>query len=141
MQPTFWSRLRQLALALLNATLLLAVLLVFAAWLLLGRVQHFAIDTATAIAPDLRARLESQITETQTALTKLRDLDDALKTRITTADAATAAQLQALRGDVQALTAKLTELQFQAAALSQTAPTALRAGLRQTLRDAADLLK
>lgn len=141
MQPSFPARLRQLALALLNATLLLAVLLVFGAWLLLGRVQHFAIDTAQAIAPELRGRLESQISETQTALTKLGDLDAALKSRLSAADPATAAQLQALRADVQTLTAKLTELQSQAATLSQTAPAALRGAFRQTLKDAADLLK
>jgi hypothetical protein len=49
---TFGSRMRDLALALLNATLLLAVLLVFGLWLLIGRVQTLAADTAAAVVND-----------------------------------------------------------------------------------------
>ncbi|MEM7073776.1 MAG: hypothetical protein AAGA28_15295 [Pseudomonadota bacterium] len=119
--PTFGSRLRDLALALLNATLMLAVLLVFGAWLLLGRVQDFAADTVGAVADtvgdDLRTRLETQTTRVSGAIDRVAALDGQLAEtaeRIASGpqaadatDAAVVADLTDLRAEIGALRAAL----------------------------------
>ena len=113
-RPTFASRLRDLALALLNATLMLAVLLVFGAWLLLGRVQDFAAETVGAVAEtvgsDLRARLDMQAGRVAEALDRVTTLDDRLvetaehlRSAPGTADQAVAAELAGLRADLRRL--------------------------------------
>ena len=113
-RPTFGTRLRDLALALLNATLMLGVLLVFGAWLLLGRVQDFTAETVSAVAEnvgeDLRSRLESQTARASEAIERVATLDERLSAevnRIVNApaaiDQAAAAELAGLRDDVQAL--------------------------------------
>lgn len=117
---SFASRLRDLALALLNATLMLAVLLVFGAWLLLGRVQDFAAETVGAVAEtvggDLRTRLDTQTTRVSDALARVSTLEDRMgdaTQRLTTApaaaDPATAQELAQLRDAVQALNGTLAD--------------------------------
>ncbi|MEM6596192.1 MAG: hypothetical protein AAF672_15500 [Pseudomonadota bacterium] len=80
--PRLGPRMRDLGLALLNATLLLAVLLVFGIWLLLGRIQDFAADTVGAIADnvgaDMRQRIATQANTTAATVERVRDLDTRL---------------------------------------------------------------
>lgn len=135
-RATFASRLRDLALALLNATLMLAVLLVFGAWLLLGRVQTFTAETVGAVAEnvgdDLRTRLESQTTRVSDALERVATFDDRLTevaNRVidapAAADQAAAAELARLRDDVTTLNATLNALD-----LSSEAPELAEASAR-----------
>ena len=111
-ERSFASQIGQLALALLNATLVLAVLLVFGLWLLLGRAQDFAADTAQAAAGAVGADLGERITERaaalDAALARLATLEARVGeavARAGTADGPAVAELAALRSDVQALTA------------------------------------
>jgi len=113
-QPvTFGSRLRTLGLALLNATLLLAILLVMAAALLVARVQHLA-DTATeavgAVTDKARTTIAEDIPKVTDTLARLTDLQGRLDAAMVGADTATAAELAALRGEVQVLTVEVAGL-------------------------------
>lgn len=129
---TLASRLGQLALALLNATLLLAVLLVFGLWLLVGKVQHFATDTAeaaaTALGADLKDQVQGQAASLATTLDTLATLDSRLSDAIDragTGDSAAVTQLTGLRGDVQQLTVAVTRLNDTATALRDQSGAAL----------------
>ena len=131
---TLAARLGQLALALLNATLLLAVVLVFGVWLLIGRIQHFAADTAeaaaTALGTDVTGQLQGQVAGLTTTLESLSNLDQRLTVAIEqagTTDGPAAAELTGLRSDVQGLTAAVVRLNDTA--------TALRTGAEGSLRD------
>jgi hypothetical protein len=132
----------QLALALLNATLLLALAVLVAALVLVSRVQGFATDTAraaaTAITPELRARVDSGLDRAAQGLDRL----EALQARLAaaSADDLDAPQLQALRSEVAALTAQLAELNAGLRDLRASADGGLRAALRDALTDAAATL-
>lgn len=127
-EATFGSRIRQLLLALLNATLLLALLLVLAVWALLGRVQ--------SIAEGIQARANGPIAalaETAQKLEALPDRIDAATAKVAAGDTATAAELAGLRTDVQALTAAVTALP------TADGTAALQAAIQQIVADAAGL--
>lgn len=117
-QPTFRSRLRNLALALLNATLMLAVLLVFGAFLLLGRVQDFAADTMAqtveTVGVDVTDRMAAQAAEVSAVINQIKDVDVRLKASAAAADSATAEEIAGLRADVQGLTGALDGLREEA---------------------------
>jgi hypothetical protein len=141
---TIGSQLGQLALALVNATLMLAVLLVFGLWLLLGRAQDFATDTAraaaAAIGADLGGAVAGQAASLKATVGRLSTLDDQLRdaaARAGTVDSAAATELAALRGDVQALTEAVGGLNDTATALSETSSAAVADVLRQVLTDLA----
>lgn len=144
---TLSSRLGQLALALLNATLLLAVLLVFGVWLLVGRLQHFASDTAeaaaTALGADLTGQIQEQIGTLNGTVASLSTLDARLGEAIDragTGDSAAVAQLTGLRGDVQDLTAAITRLNDTAVSLRDQGGAALTDSFRSFLVDLAGRL-
>lgn len=144
-EVTFAGRLRTLALALLNATLMLAVVLVFGLWLLIGRVQGFAADTAAAaanaIGTDLRERAGAQVTAASGAIERLRGIEarlDTVAARAQGADSAAAAEIAGLRGDVQALTASLDRIGTGLSDLRADGSGSLRAALRQIFIDMAD---
>lgn len=146
-ERTFGSLLRQLGLALLNATLLLAVLLVFGAWLLIGRVQHFAADTAEAtakaIGADLQDQMPGEIATLGATLESLSTLDARLGDAIAKAgsgDSAAVAQLTGLRGDVQGLTASVNRLNGTAQALRDNGGAVLTDSLHGFLLDLAERL-
>ncbi|MEM6481641.1 MAG: hypothetical protein AAF922_00855 [Pseudomonadota bacterium] len=116
--PTLGGRLHDLALALLNATLMLAVLLVFGVWLLLGRMQDFTAETVGAVAEnvsgDLRTRLDTQTNLVAGTLERFNALEDRLTDtaeRLTStsadADQAAAAELAGLRAELQSLNESL----------------------------------
>jgi hypothetical protein len=146
-QRSFRSQLGQLALALLNATLLLAVLLVFSLWLLIGRAQDFAADTAQAAAgvvgSDLGEKVADRAASLDAALANLTTLDtrvgDAVA-RAGTADGPAVAELAALRTDVQALTAAVGGLAESTAALRDQPADAVSALLHQILQGLATRL-
>ena len=94
---TLANRLRALGLALINATLLLALGLVLAAHLLVGRVEALA----ASLRPD--ARLEARFAQAATRL-------DGLEARAAQAEgAALADELAGLRAEVAGLRADLAE--------------------------------
>jgi hypothetical protein len=143
-ERTFGSRLGQLALALVNATLLLAVLLVFGLWLLFGRAQDFAADTARAAAEavgaEAQGRLAGRAASLDEAMTRLATLDARVTEAIArsgTADGPAAAELAGLRTDVQALTAAVAGLTATATALRDAPADAVSAALHQILQDLA----
>ena len=144
---TFGRTLRQLALALLNATLLLAVLLVFGGWLLIGRVQHFATDTAeaaaTALGADLKDEMTGEMATLGATLEDLSMLDARLADAIAKAgsgDGAAKAQLTGLRTDVQTLTASVDRLNSTAQALRDNGGAVLTDTLHSFLLDLAGRL-
>ncbi len=116
-QRSFGSQLGQLGLALVNATLMLAVLLVFGLWLLLGRAQDFAADTAQAAAgvvgSDLAGKVAERAASLDAALASLTTLEaragEAIA-RAGTSDGPAVTELAALRTDVQALTGAVNTL-------------------------------
>ncbi len=132
----------QLALALLNATLLLALALVIAGIVLIGRVQGFAADTAqvaaAALTPGLRARIDAGFDGVTQAMARL----DAMEARLATATAAGAAapQLQALRAELATLTGQVALLNANLTELRATAGGGLRDALRAALTEAAHAL-
>jgi hypothetical protein len=132
------SQLGQLALALLNATLLLAALLVFGLWLLLGRAQDFAAETAGAAAEAIGDAAGGQIADRvatlDDTLTKLATLDNRVSeavSRAGTANGPAVAELGALRSDVQALTASVGHLTEAATGLRDQPAKAASAVLYQ----------
>ena len=144
---TFGRTLRKLALALLNATLLLAVLLVFGGWLLIGRVQHFATDTAeaaaTALGADLKDEMTGEMATLGATLEDLSMLDARLADAIAKAgsgDGAAKAQLTGLRTDVQTLTASVDRLNSTAQALRDNGGAVLTDTLHSFLLDLAGRL-
>jgi hypothetical protein len=108
---TMGSQLGQMALALVNATLMLAVIMIFGLWLLLGRAQDFAADTARAAAGVVGSELGEKVAERaaslDAALANLTTLEarvgDAIA-RAGRADGPAVTELAALRTDIQALT-------------------------------------
>jgi type IV secretory pathway TrbL component len=143
-QRTLKSRLGQLALALLNATLLLAVLLVFGLWLLIGRVQGFTADTARAAAAAMGEELGAPLGERAASLAATLDSLATLDTRIGaaiagagSADSKAVAELGALRSDVQGLTAAVGALNTTATGLRDLPVTAVSDTLHQILLDLA----
>ncbi|QLQ19129.1 MAG: hypothetical protein HZT43_11315 [Exiguobacterium profundum] len=139
---TLGQTLRQLGLALLNATLLLAVLLVFGAWALIGRVQHFAADTAeaaaTALGDDLKDQMTGEVATLGATLESLSTLDARLSDAIARAgsgDGAAVEQLTGLRSDVQALTASVNQLNGTAQALRDNGGAVLTDTLHSFLLD------
>lgn len=141
------SQLGQMALALVNATLMLAVLLVFGLWLLLGRTQDFAADTARsaagAIGSDLGERMAERAAGLDAALASLATLDgrlDAAIARVGTADGPAVAELGALRADVRALTTSVGTLADAAVALREAPADAVSEVLRQILQGLSERL-
>jgi hypothetical protein len=140
-QRSFRSQLGQLALALVNATLMLAVLLVFGLWLLVGRVQTFAAETAQAAAgavgSDLGKQLADRAESLDAALAGLATLDtrvgDAIA-RAGTADGPAVAELAGLRTDVQALTTTVNSLAQSTAAMREQPAEAVSDLLSQILQ-------
>ncbi|QYZ71369.1 hypothetical protein [Neotabrizicola shimadae] len=144
---TFGQTFRQLALAMLNATLLLAVLLVFGTWLLIGRVQHFATDTAeaaaTALGADLKGQMTGEVATLSATLENLSTLDARLSDVIAkagTGDSAAVAQLTGLRTDVQTLTASVDKLNGTAKALRDNGGEVLTETLHGFLLELAERL-
>lgn len=144
---TLAARLGQLALALLNATLLLAVLLVFGTWLLIGRVQHFATDTAeaaaTALGADLKDQMAGQTASLGATLDRLSTLDAQLSDAIARAgsgDSVAVAQMTGLRSDVQALTVSVDRLNATAQTLRDSGGEVLTQTLHSFLLDLAGRL-
>lgn len=143
---TFGSQLGQFALALVNATLMLAVLLVFGLWLLLGRAQDFAADTARAaagaIGNEAGGRIAERVATLDKAMTTLATLEVRVNEAIAraatlagTANSPAVAELGALRGEVQALTAAVDGLTKTAASLRDKPADAVGAVLHQILQD------
>ncbi len=144
---TFGETLRQLALALLNATLLLAVLLVFGTWLLISRVQHFATETAeaaaTALGADLKDQMTGEVATLSATLENLSTLDARLSDVIAKAgngDSAAVAQLTGLRSDVRTLTVSVDQLNSTAHALRDNGGEVLTETLHGFLLDLAGRL-
>ncbi len=134
------SRLGQLALAVLNATLLLAVLLVFGLWLLFGRVQGFATDTARAAAAAMGETLDDRANGLAATLDSLSTLDTRISAAIAGAgstDRPALAELSALRADVQGLTAAVGALNAAATGLRAQPVTAISDTLHLILLDLA----
>jgi hypothetical protein len=146
-QRSLGSQLGQLALALLNATLLLAILLVFGLWLLLGRVQDFAADTARAAVgvagSDLGEKVAERAASLDAALASLTTLNtrvgDAIA-RAGTSDGPATTELAALRIDVQALTAAVGGLAEGTAALRDQPAEAVSDFISQILQSLATRL-
>ncbi len=111
---TLRKTLGQLALALLNATLLLALAVIVSALMLTDRLQSLAADTAAAavatIGPDLRERLGQDLATVHQALARLDTLEARITAATTEADSATAAQLVEVRDEIRALTRQVTAL-------------------------------
>jgi hypothetical protein len=130
----------QLALALLNATLLLALALAIAGIVLIGRVQSFAADTAraaaTAIGPDLQLRIDAGLGTVTGALDRLDSLDARLAAAAAAADSLRAQQLQPLRDEVANLTDEVARLNAGLADLRAAADGGLRDTLRRALSEA-----
>jgi hypothetical protein len=146
-QRSFRSQLGQLALAVLNATLLLAVLLVFGLWLLIGRAQDFAADTARAAAgvvgSDIGEKVAERAATLDAALANLTTLDTRVGNAIAragTVDGPAVAELAALRTDVQALTAAVGGLADSTDALRDQPAEAVSALLHQILQSLATRL-
>lgn len=99
-EKTLGSRLKSLFLALLNATLLLALLLVLGLWLLLGRAQHFAADTAamaaSAAGAELRERAGAQVAVLGGAAKRIKGVEtriDGALAKVAAGDSAAAAEI------------------------------------------------
>jgi hypothetical protein len=145
---TLASQLGQMALALVNATLMLAVLLAFGLWLLLGRMQEFAADTARAAAAAVGDAAGQGIAERaatlDAAMTNLATLEgrvtDAVS-RAGSADSPAVAELAALRTDLQALTAAVGRLADTATALREEPAAAASSVLSQILQSLAARLQ
>jgi type IV secretory pathway TrbL component len=141
---TFGSRLKALFLALLNATLLLALLLVIGIWLLLGRAQDFAGDTAamaaSAAGAELREKAGAQLAGLGTAAERIKGVEariDGAMTKVAAGDSAAAAELRGLRSDVQGLNATIGSARDKLAGFKSDANGSLRDALRELLMDLA----
>jgi hypothetical protein len=140
---SFASQLGQLALALVNATLMLAVLLVFGLWLLMGRAQDFAVDTARAAAGALEAGLADRVSGLDAAMSRLATLEDRLDAAIAragTAEGPAVTELGALRTDLQALTVAVEKLGGAFVALRNEPADAVSEVLYQILQGLATRL-
>ncbi len=143
-EPTLTSRLKGLFVALLNATLLLAVLLVFGLWLLLGRAQDFATDTAalaaSAAGASIRENAVAQIGGLGAAAERLKSVQtriDGALTKVAAGDSAAAAELQGLRSDVQALNVTIGSARDAFLSMTADATGSLKDAVRQLLIDLA----
>jgi len=133
---SFASQLDQLALALVNATLLLAVLLVFGLWLLIGRAQDFAVDTARVAAGQFGEGSAERAAGLNAAVANLATLEERLNAAIAragTAEGPAVAEIGALRTDVRALTASVENLAGAVGALRNEPADAVSGVLRQIL--------
>ncbi|HQU67256.1 MAG TPA: hypothetical protein PLI43_03560 [Albidovulum sp.] len=143
-EKTFGSRLKALLLALLNATLLLALLLVIGLWLLLGRAQHFVANTAamaaTAAGAELREKAGAQIAGLGSAAERIKGVEariDGTMAKVAAGDSAAAAELQGLRSDVQALNTTIGSARDTIVGFKSDASGSLRDVLREFLIDLA----
>ena len=114
---TLGTLLRRLGIALLDATLLLALALAIAAIVLLGRVQNFAADTAAvtrgALGPAVTERLGGDLDRLGEAADRLASIDARLAALQAAQAAGTAPgepELAALRDELAGLTARFTAL-------------------------------
>lgn len=146
-QRSFRSQLGQLALALVNATLMLAVLLVFGLWLLVGRAQDFAADTARKAAGVVGSDLGEKVAERAAGLDAALANLTALETRVGdaidragTADGPAVTEIAALRTDVQVLTAAVGGLAESAANVRDQPAEAIGDVLSQILQSLATRL-
>jgi hypothetical protein len=144
---TLGSQLGQMALALVNATLMLAVLVVFGLWLLLGRAQDFAADTARAAVgvtgSDLGEKVAERAASLDAALAGLTTLEARVSEAIAragTTDSPAVTELVALRTDVQALTAAVSGLGKGLSALRDLQAEAATDVLSRILQDLATRL-
>ena len=140
-QRTIRSQLGQVVLALVNATLMLVVLLVLGLWLLIGRRQDFAANTAKAAAGVVGSepgeRMAKRAAVLDDALAKIVTMTSRVDTAITSAgssDGPTVAELGALRTDVQALRKAVTRLADTAATLGDQPADAVSSLLHQILQ-------
>lgn len=143
-EKTFGSRLKALLLALLNATLLLALLLVVGLWLLLGRAQDFAADTAamaaSAAGAELREKAGAQLAGLGTAAERVKGLEariDGAMIKVAAGDSAAATELQGLRSDVQGLNATIGSARDTLVSFKSDASGSLIEVLREFLTDLA----
>lgn len=138
---TLRSTLGQLGLALLNATLLLALALVVAGLLLLGRVENAVADTAARaareIGPEAVRAIADDLGRLSTALDRIDGLEARLAAADVTVDGPALEELRALRRDVATLTAAVTTLRDTVASLKDTTVTGLREALHQLFAQAA----
>lgn len=141
---TFGARLKALFLALLNATLLLALLLVVGLWLLLGRAQDFAADTAamaaSAAGAELREKAGSQLAGLGAAAERIKGIEARIEgtmAKVAAGDSAAAAELQGLSSDVQALSTTIGSARDTLSGLKSDATGSLKDALRQLLTDLA----
>jgi hypothetical protein len=141
------SQIGQLALAFLNATLLLSVLLVFGLWLLIGRAQDFAANTVEAAAGVVGANLGDRMAERaaglDTALAQIGTLESRVEAAIAragTSEGPVVAELVALRTDVKALTTAVSGLAETAATLRDRPADAVSGLLHQILQGLATRL-
>jgi cell division protein FtsB len=141
---TLMHRIGQLALALLNATLLLLVLLAICGIILINRVQSIAADTAEAAAaaygPELRAMVTDDLAKMQTALTRLETIEFKVANLADMTDTAAAAELRALREEIGILNAQIADLTTDLDELRAAPSQGVRAALHQILSDLADRL-
>lgn len=146
-QRSLRSQLGQLALALLNATLLLVVLLVFGLWLLIGRAQDFAANTVGAAAgvvgADLGEQLAGRAAVLDDAIASIATLEgriDAAIAKAGTNEGPVLTELGALRTEVQALTTAVGGLANTASALRDRPADAVSGLLHQILQSLATRL-
>jgi hypothetical protein len=144
---TLGSQLGQVALALVNATLMLVVLVVFGLWLLLGRAQDFAADTARAavgvVGSDLGGKVAERAASLDAALAGLTTLEARMGEAIAragTTDSPAVTELGALRTDVQALTAAVGGLAQSVSALGDRPAEAASHALSEILQGLATRL-
>lgn len=127
-----------------NATLLLALLLVLGLWLLLGRAQHFAANTAamaaSAAGAELREKAGAQLAGLGTAAERIKGVEariDGAMAKVAAGDSAAASELQGLRSDVQSLTTTIGSARDTLVSLRSDTTTPLRDALRNLLMDLA----
>lgn len=120
------SLMRQLAAALLNATLMLFIILVVVVLLLIGKVQSFTADTVSAavgaIGEQQAGKIKNGFGELQDMGAKVKNLQASLNE--TCKDGINTPQIDALRAEVQALREKIDSLNTNVHELGEKAATA-----------------
>jgi hypothetical protein len=137
---TLGRSLGQLALALLNATLLLSLALAVAGLLLISRLQTFGADTAAAavaaIGPEVRGRIAGDMDSLRAALDRLGAIETRLVAATETADSAAATELAAIRAELVQLRAQVATLTGGLANLRAAADGGMRAALHRLAAEA-----
>jgi hypothetical protein len=140
-RPTLLSRLKTLGLALVNATMMLAIILVVLTLLLVARVQTLA-DTATgalgSAAENLRENVVANLPKISETAQRLQALDARLDKLAQggLADTATAAEIAELRTEVRVLTGQVAGLTLTLQQVGRDGYQALIAAMRTVLTEA-----